>query len=105
MARLLASEQREKRQTRLLWLDDVRPPPSNAWIWAKTVAEAEAHLRAAPVEKASLDHDLGDDEPEGRKLVLTMIEDELWPTDEIAIHSANIVGADHMCALIERYGP
>ena len=28
-----------------------------------------------------------------------------WPTETIAVHSANVVGVRHMIGMIERYGP
>jgi hypothetical protein len=88
-----------------LWLDDLRTPPDETWAWVKTVDDAIALMQSHEVAQASLDHDLGDDIPEGRKLVLWMAEHQIWPTEAITIHSANPVGADHMAALIERYGP
>lgn len=92
-----------------LWLDDVRPAP-DGWRWAKTLEAARALLETGSVVEASLDHDLGTDErgdelPAGRKLVLWMCEHGVWPRDGVSIHSANVVGVQHMAALIERYGP
>ena len=62
-------------------------------------------MRSLEVIEASLDNDLGDGEPEGRKLVLWMCEHDVWPRESIAIHSANPVASEYMVGLIERYGP
>jgi Cyclic-phosphate processing Receiver domain len=88
-----------------LWLDDVREPPNRTWTWVKTVPEAIELLGTREVKEASLDHDLGDGEEEGRVLCLWMAEHDLWPSEAIAIHSANPVGVDYMCGIITRYGP
>jgi hypothetical protein len=92
-----------------LWLDDVRLPPKG-WTWAKTVDEAVALFGTTEVTDASLDHDLGTDAegnelPEGRTLVYWMAENDRWPSNSIAVHSANPVGVDYMLGMIERYGP
>jgi hypothetical protein len=93
-----------KTQTRSisLWLDDLRPAPEG-WLWVKTVDEAIEVLKNQSVARASLDHDLGEDIPEGYKLCLWMAEHNTWPTQEISVHSQNAVGADRMCGVIERY--
>lgn len=88
-----------------LWLDDIREPPDDAWMWARTYEEAKRAMLSLEVTEASLDNDLGDGEPEGRKLVQWMCEHELWPRDFIAIHSANPVAREYMVGMIERYGP
>ena len=88
-----------------LWLDDIREPPDERWVWAKTVEDAQLAMETLDVREASLDNDLGDGEPEGRRLVLWMCEHELWPSESIAVHSANPVAWDYMFGMIERYGP
>ena len=88
-----------------LWLDDIREPPGQEWTWVKTVEEAKEILRSQEVSEASLDHDLGEDEPEGRKLVLWMAENDVWPSEELVIHSGNVVGVEYMTGVVERYGP
>jgi hypothetical protein len=43
-----------------LWFDDIRRPPDESWIWARTVEEAKGLVRDNPVfAEASLDHDMG----------------------------------------------
>ena len=88
-----------------LWLDDLRTPPDDTWTWVKTIEEAIPLLRAGEVEEASLDNDLGEHIPEGRKLVLWMAEHDTWPTRAIRVHSANPVSVEYMEGVIERYGP
>jgi hypothetical protein len=93
-----------------LWLDDVRDPPDPGWTWVKTVDEAIKLIETREVSHASLDHDLGQDEdggqlPEGRTFVYWMAEHDVWPSEEVTIHSANPVGIDYMAGMIERYGP
>lgn len=111
-----------------LWLDDLRPAPQG-WKWAKTYEEAVEMLVKNEVTVASLDHDLGygllpDDAPgewyaggfvpdakydptlrTGYDLVRWMVQADIWPTEALGVHSANITGATNMCATIERYGP
>jgi hypothetical protein len=88
-----------------LWVDDLRPPPEGDWVWVKTVEQAAPYLERDEVREASLDNDLGEDVHEGRKLVLWMAEHEKWPTERVAIHSANPVALEYMVGMIERYGP
>lgn len=93
-----------------LWLDDVRDPPDASWTWVKTVDQAVELMEAGDVTHASLDHDLGQDEsglelPEGRTLVYWMAEHKCWPSEELLVHSANVVGINYMTGMIERYGP
>jgi hypothetical protein len=92
-----------------LWLDDLRTPP-DGWVWAKTVDEAIDLFNDHVVTDASLDNDLGTDAEgnplsEGRHLALWMAENDHWPTNTIAVHSANPVGVDYMLGVITRYGP
>ena len=61
--------------------------------------------KAGGVEEASLDNDLGEGIPEGRKLVLWMAEHDTWPSRAIRVHSANPVSVEYMEGVIERYGP
>jgi hypothetical protein len=42
-----------------LWLDDVRQPPDESWVWVKTADDAIRVLALGQVAEASLDHDLG----------------------------------------------
>ncbi|HET7478362.1 MAG TPA: cyclic-phosphate processing receiver domain-containing protein [Rubrobacteraceae bacterium] len=87
-----------------MWLDDLRPPP-RGWVWVRTVEEAIPLLAAGDVVEASMDHDLGEGVEEGYALVLWMAEHDIWPGHALEVHSANPVGAERMCGVIERYGP
>ena len=88
-----------------LWLDDLRPPPSEEWTWIRTVEEAIPLLEGGRVTEASLDHDLGEGVDEGYALVLWMAEHDIWSREAISVHSSNPPGAERMCGVIERYGP
>ena len=92
-----------------LWLDDLRPAPlEEGWILAHSVNEAIVAITTQEITFASLDHDLGEYEPDGGdavKFVLWMIEHNTWPEDGIEIHSMNPVGAANMLALIDHYAP
>lgn len=104
-----------------LWLDDIRPAPDD-WVWVKTPAQAIEALLTGAVEIASLDHDLGfdprkfqdyttgaiseeDAEMTGYQVVLWMAEHDVWPSEAIYVHSANPVGANNICAVVDRYAP
>jgi hypothetical protein len=109
-----------------LWLDDVRPAPVDGdWLWVKTVEEARDAFGRFEFEVASLDHDLGhiadpnwDGDPrepmeitfqqyhiarscpgaDGIDLVKWMVKNNVYPTQEIIIHSWNPAGARNMYA-------
>lgn len=87
-----------------LWVDDLRPPPSEAWTWwAKTSAQAILILSSSEICEISLDHDLGGDDTT-RPVVLWMAEHECWPAI-VRVHTANPVGRQWLVGMIERYGP
>ena len=84
-----------------LWLDDAREPPAG-WVQVRTVAEAQALLSSGQVEEASLDHDLGPDEPDGSALVRWMALTGHWPRTRPVVHSMNPAGRSYMEAVIDR---
>lgn len=105
-----------------LWLDDIREPwkfGCLGWTWAKTAAEAIAHLRSGLVEEASLDHDLTSEQmiqggfvgkvyEDGQKSgydVVCWLEQhpEFWPPKGVRVHSANPAGAARMRKVIRRW--
>lgn len=49
----------EMQQKTRLWLDDIRRPPDDSWIWARTLEEARQVMLTCDIKEASLDHDLG----------------------------------------------
>ncbi len=99
-----------------LYLDDERPVPAE-WVLARTIAEAKAHLSAGAVDRASLDHDLGQCEACGSELgpnncrhvgtgydlVKWMAETGNWPREKPTVHSMNPVGAAAMRQMIDRF--
>jgi len=98
-----------------VWLDDDledRAAPKG-WIHVTTAWDAIGLLRTERVVELSLDHDLGDDEANGRGVdVVDFIAEQqevhgrvLWPRDGITIHSGNPYGRDSMRRTIRRYAP
>jgi len=100
-----------------LWLDDIRSPPEDGiWWWAKTADEAIWFLENFRVDWASLDHDLADEhyllqdradhaEKTGYSVAYWMAENDIWPSVGVAVHSANVVGAERIIGVVDRYGP
>lgn len=102
-----------------LWHDDIRRPPDDSWVWARTNEEAIAFLEGLTIHEISLDHDLGlheldPDTPDaiylvghgeetGLDLVDYMIARALVP-DKVTVHSMNPVGADRMCRTLNARG-
>lgn len=92
-----------------VWVDDIRTPPDNTWLWFKESAGALRWLetrRAHGISLGSvmsLDHDLGGEDTT-RPVVLWMCENEAWP-DEIRVHSANPPGSIWLMQMCERYAP
>jgi hypothetical protein len=95
----------------MLWLDDVRRPPSDEWTWARSAHEALNYLAGGGIRIASLDHDLGgipaeqggvydDTAPTGTDLVQWMIQSESFPTEQCIIHSINGPGATRMLGML-----
>ena len=86
----------------LLWLDDVRTPPSAEWTWVKTADDAISALHRGCVSKVSLDHDLGPEESGNGYMVISRIEMFAYGgllrkvPDEILIHTANPVARVRM---------
>lgn len=86
-----------------LWLDDVRRPPSEDWVWAKSVAEAIEILETGTVAEASLDNDLWPFENDGVEVVEWMIDREVFPR-LVRVHTDNRQASTRMCGLLERCG-
>lgn len=97
-----------------LWLDDIRSTPEG-WVRAYSVNQAKELIRAAgdDFEFASLDHDLGEFEPDGGdgyRLTYWMLEEfhngvNYFPRLGIRVHSANLTGARRMLADIDDADP
>lgn len=90
-----------------IWVDDIRTPPDDSWLWKKTSAETLLllehcrHCWRHDIDLMSLDHDLGGDDT-SRRIVLWMCENEWWP-EEVIVHSANPVGVEWLEGMIKRY--
>lgn len=94
-----------------LWVDDVRQPPSNEWIWVQSVAQAiptiymyERNMRDDTI-MIDLDHDAGDFVKYGGDYIeiLNWLEREgIVDTGYFFhIHSQNVVGVENMRRIIE----
>ena len=93
-----------------IWVDDVRTPPSEDWIWIKSVNEAKRYISIVPSYEVadimlSVDHDAGDYAFDGGDYVrlLDWLE-ETGRNYPIHIHSANSVGVENMRRIIRRNG-
>jgi hypothetical protein len=89
-----------------IWVDDIRTPPDDTWIWKKTSAGSIEFLEYCKSEhfsifEMSLDHDLGGDDTT-RPIVLWCCENDFWPV-EVRVHSANPVGVEWLEGMIEMY--
>lgn len=105
-----------------LWVDDVRPVPDERWTlatssaaaqeilhwysWNRTAVEALGGESFLPIEKISLDGDLGiiDGVEDSGEFVLDyMILRELWP-QTLTIHTSNRAKRDRMVAAAKSIG-
>ncbi|ORB77462.1 cyclic-phosphate processing receiver domain-containing protein [Mycobacterium timonense] len=89
-----------------LWVDDLRQPPDDTWVWSKTSQNAIDTLMLAglgEITEISLDHDLGGDDTT-RPVVLWMCEHNRWP-ENVGIHTANPVGREWLAGMVARYKP
>ena len=97
-----------------LWVDDVRPAPSEDWLWAKTVREAKAAIymyeRQMSVDTIliSLDHDAGDYAYDGGDYIELLNALERCHIPDTGyffhIHSMNPVGIENMRRIISHNG-
>ena len=93
-----------------IWIDDLRTPPSNDWIWIKSVNAAKKYISMiAPYDAVevmlSVDHDSGDYVNDGgdyiKRLEWLVETGRNYP---IHIHSMNVVGRMNMEAICRRNG-
>lgn len=85
-----------------LWIDDIRTPPDDGWVWATNSEQAILVLNTMNFKIASFDHDLGGDDTT-RKVILWLCEHEdKWPK-ECYVHSMNNVGREWLLGMIDRY--
>jgi len=74
-----------------LWLDDLRQPQDDSWLWAKDYAEAVRIMKNNQIIIAALDHDLGDG-PSGFDFVKWMLVNVRDIPQEVYLMSNNPVG-------------
>jgi hypothetical protein len=97
-----------------LWIDDIRPIPSDLdhteWTSALTFHEAVFKLDTMNFDRVSLDHDLGSfygmREMTGYYIVLWLADRKqqgLHVPSEYFIHSANPIGKRNMGLVIQEY--
>ena len=97
-----------------LWIDDVRRPPSDDWLWAMSVDQAVTAIRMYERQlfddtiTIDLDHDAGDYAKNGGDYIeiLNWLErDGIVDTGYFFhIHSMNVVGVQNMRAIIQHNG-
>lgn len=97
-----------------LWVDDMRQPPSDKWLWvrsvngAKTVIETYEHRFDIETITISLDHDAGDWAKEGGDYIKLLDWLEERGIVDLGyffhLHTMNPVGRDNMRAIIQKNG-
>ena len=93
-----------------IWIDDIRTPPSDEWVWIKSVNKAKSYIfNISPYGIAdimlSVDHDAGNYVSDGGDYIklLDWLE-ETGRNYPIHIHSMNPVGVENMRRIIKRNG-
>lgn len=103
-----------------LWHDDIRRPPDDSWLWARTNEQAIEMLRAGGIGEISLDHDLGleDVDPDaegayrragsspdgsGADLARWMCEHNVLPA-RVSVHSWSDTGVEAIVAIFTEHG-
>jgi molecular chaperone DnaK (HSP70) len=81
-----------------LWIDDLRDPPDDTWIWAKTSTEALHALATRQVTEVSFDHDLGGDDTTMRvaNYIERLAAQGRRAPPKWSVHSANPVGKENL---------
>ena len=93
-----------------IWIDDIRTPPSEDWIWIKSVNAAKRYISTiAPYDVAeimlSVDHDAGDFATDGGDYIELLKWLEATKRNyPIHIHSMNPVGVQNMRTIIQHNG-
>jgi len=87
-----------------IWLDDIRKAPEN-WHWVKSFKQAKEYVEQEVHEHDNLvisfDHDLGGKKT-GYDFAAWLVANSY--TGEYRVHSANPVGKNNICQLLNRYG-
>lgn len=81
-----------------LWLDDIREPPDDSWVWVKSVKVCIALLATNMYNEISFDHDLGEEENgnDVAKFIEELADKELISRMKWSIHSQNPVGVGNI---------
>lgn len=93
-----------------LWVDDLRKPPSDKYIWVKSVNMAKMLIKDLSKKDEQividLDHDAGDFANQGGDYIKILDWMEEQGIDDIAIHlhTMNPVGRENMRRIIQRNG-
>lgn len=88
-----------------LFVDDIRMPPADDWIIARTADEAIQYMKLIDFDVISFDHDLGDDSKSGYDVIL-WLEEECYMNGKaipssLLVHSMNPVGVSNIRAAIQ----
>ncbi len=82
-----------------VFMDDARETP-HGWHRTYTVDETIAVLQTRTVTHLSLDNDLGENQPEGYKVLdwleETVYNDTSFPMPEVTVHSSNASRVEYM---------
>lgn len=87
-----------------LFVDDIRTPPDQSWVLARSTVEALEVCRETWPKELALDHDLG-----GEDTVMLFLKGlyELWdgerPIPSWTVHSGNPVGRKNIVAYMESW--
>lgn len=90
-------------------MDDVRNVPNEwkqddiVWVPIRKAEDVISLLRQGVVENMSLDHDMGQCETTGYELLCWMEMNNVWPSGQIWVHSANPVGCQSMAQVIKKW--
>ena len=95
-----------------IWLDDIRTPPSDDWVWIKSVNDAKKYISMVSSYEnteiiLSLDHDSGEFYEYGGDYIriLDWLDGTGWSfKGKFHFHSMNVVGVQNMRAIIQRNG-
>lgn len=93
-----------------IWIDDIRTPPSEEWVWLKSVNIAKRYIfnvssYGVTDIMLSVDHDAGEFANDGGDYIklLDWLE-ETGRNYPIHIHSMNPVGVENMRRIIQKNG-
>lgn len=89
-----------------MFIDDIRPPPSNEWIVVRSTNDALAYVEKYGMPQfISFDHDLGENDT--TMIFLRTLVNHVWngkdTPPEYAVHSANPVGKENIISFMESW--